>query len=286
MKYAFYPGCTQESTAEEFGLSGKAVCRELGIDLEEIADWNCCGASSGHFLNEGLTHALPGRNLAIAEKQGLDTAIFCAACYLRLRSTQFRAKSSPEFREKLAELIGMPYEAKYEVKHLLDIIVNDLGLEEVSKRVKKPLKGLKLAPYYGCYLVRPPKIVGFDDPENPTSMDRLLESLGAEVLDWGGKVDCCGGSLVLSRTDIVLKLTGELIEGAREVGAEAMVVACPMCHSNLDTRQSGKNRLPILYFTELMGLAFGLNEAMDWFKRHLVSPVPLLTSHSLDIVQL
>ncbi len=281
MKYAFYPGCTQESTAEEFGSSSKAVCQKLGIELKEIPDWNCCGASSGHFLNDELTHALPGRNLAIAEKQGLDTLVVCAACYLRLRSTQREAKESPEFRKRLAELIDMPYEAKYEVKHLLDVVVNDLGLEEVSNRVKKPLKGLKLAAYYGCYLVRPPKIVAFDDPENPTTMDRLLESLGAEVVDWGGKVDCCGGSLVLSRTEIVLKLTGDLIKGARDAGAEAMVVACPMCHSNLDTRQSGKDRLPILYFTELMGLAFGIPKTDSWFKKHLVSPFNLLKSHDL-----
>lgn len=165
MKYAFYPGCTQESTAEEFGLSSKAVCCKLGIELKEILDWNCCGASSGHFLNNELSHALPGRNLAIAEKEGLGTAVVCAACYRRLRSTQHEAKNSPEFRRKLAELIGMPYQAKYAVRHLLDIIVNDIGLEQVRKKVKKSLKGLKVAAYYGCYLVRPHEVVGFDDPE-------------------------------------------------------------------------------------------------------------------------
>jgi heterodisulfide reductase subunit B len=301
VKYAYYPGCTQESTAAEYGESSKAVCRELGIELEEIPDWNCCGASSGHFLDEDLSYALPGRNLAIAEKQGLDTLIICAACYLRLRSTQREAKNSPEFRKKLEDLIGMPYEAKYDVRHLLDVVVNELGLEEMKKKVKKPLKGLKVVAYYGCYLVRPPKIVAFDDPENPTTMDRLLESLGAEVLDWGGKIDCCGGSLPLTRPDIVAVRVGDLVSQAQEVGAEAIVVACPMCHSNLDTRQGtkktvsgaqpgieielgggpGGGKMPILYFTELMGLAFGIPKARSWFKKHLTNPIPVLEGHNL-----
>ena len=281
MKYAFYPGCTQESTAEEFGLSSKAVCRELGIELEEIPDWNCCGASSGHFMDEALADALPARNLAIAEQQGLDTAVVCAACYLRLRATRHKVAGSPEFGKQLADRIGMTYEAKYGVKHLLDIIVNDLGLEEVRKKVRKPLRGLRLVPYYGCYLVRPPDVVGFDDPENPTSMDRLLNAIGAEALDWGAKVDCCGGSLILSRDDIALKLLGGVIERAREVEADAIVVACPMCHANLDMRQKGPGPMPILYFTELIGLALGLSEAEGWFRKHLVNPLTLLKERKL-----
>lgn len=281
MKYAFFPGCTQESTAEEFGRSSTAVCSRLGIELDEIPDWNCCGASSGHFLDDELAHALSGRNLALAEKQGLDIAIVCAACYLRLRSTREKARESLEFRKNLFEKIGMPYEARYRVKHLLDIIVNDLGLEEVRKNIVKPLKGLRLAPYYGCYLVRPPKIVGFDDPENPVSMDRLIEALGAEPLDWGGKVDCCGGSLILSKEAIAMKMLGDVLEKAREVEAEAIVVACPMCHANLDMRQSGGSKIPILYFTELLGLALGIPGADVWFKKHLVSPLNVLKAHGL-----
>lgn len=281
MKYAFFPGCTQESTAEEFGRSSRAVCSSLGIELEEIPDWNCCGATSGHFLDDDLAHALPGRNLALAEKQGLDIAIVCAACYLRLRSTREKARESLEFRKSLSEKIGMSYEARYKVKHLLDIIVNDLGLEEVRGKISKPLKGLRLAPYYGCYLVRPPKVVGFDDPENPVSMDRLLAALGAEVLDWGGKVDCCGGSLILSREEIARKMLGDVLDKAREVEAEAIVVACPMCHANLDMRQGGRTKIPILYFTELLGLALEIPGADAWFKKHLVSPLNVLKAHGL-----
>ncbi len=281
MKYAYYPGCTQESTAEEFGLSSEAVCQALGIELEEIPDWNCCGASSGHFVDEELAHALPARNLAIAEKQGLDTAIVCAACYLRLRATRQKARESSEFRQKLADKTGLAYEARHDVKHLLDIIVNDLGLEEVKKKVTKPLKGLRLAPYYGCYLVRPPKVVGFDDPENPVAMDRLMEALGAQALDWGAKVDCCGGSLILSKEEVAMNLLGGVIEKAREVEADGIVVACPMCHANLDMRQSGPDKMPVLYFTELIGLALGISEAGAWFKKHMVSPIKLLQSRNL-----
>lgn len=281
MKYAFYPGCTQESTAEEFGLSSEAVCRALGIELEEIPDWNCCGASSGHFVDDELAHALPARNLAIAEKQGLDTAIVCAACYLRLRATRQKVRESSEFRKKIADKIGLAYEAKHDVKHLLDIIVNDLGLAQVKKKVTRPLKGLRLAPYYGCYLVRPPKVVGFDDPENPVTMDRLLEALGAQALDWGAKVDCCGGSLILSKEEVAMNLLGGVIEKAREVGADGIVVACPMCHANLDMRQSGSDKMPVLYFTELIGLALGIPEAGAWFKKHMVSPIKLLQARNL-----
>jgi heterodisulfide reductase subunit B len=270
VKYAFYPGCTQESTAEEFGLSSRAVCGELGIELEEIPDWNCCGASSGHF-----------RNLAIAEQMGLDTAVVCAACYLRLRATRHKVAGSPEFGKELSDRIGRPYEARYGVRHLLDIIVNDLGLEAVRNKVRKPLRDLRLVSYYGCYIVRPPDIVGFDDPENPTSMDRLLDALGAETLDWGAKVDCCGGSLILSRDDIALKLLGGVIERAREVEADAIVVACPMCHANLDMRQKGPDPMPVLYFTELIGLAMGIPGAEGWFRKHLVNPLNLLKGKKL-----
>jgi heterodisulfide reductase subunit B len=192
-------------------------------------------------------------------------------------------KEDSRQREELVKLIDMPYEARYNTRHLLDIIYNDIGLEKVKKRVTKPLRGLKLACYYGCYLVRPPKVVAFDDPENPNSMDMLLDSLGAEVRDWSGKVDCCGGSLSLSKKDIAKQLVGEISEMARQAGAQAIVTACPLCHSNLETRQdtSRQNRLPIFYFTELIGLAIGIAEARSWLKKHMISPLSLLASHGL-----
>jgi heterodisulfide reductase subunit B len=281
MKYAYYPGCSQEGGEEHFGKSTEAVCHALGIELQEIHDWTCCGASSGHFLNEELSYALPARNLAIAEKMGLDTVCVCAACYLRLRHTRHEVRHNPEFSKKLEGLLDMPYEGKYDVRHLLDIVVNKLGLDAVKAKVTKPLKGLKLACYYGCYLMRPPRIVAFDNPENPTAMDRLLEALGADARDWSAKVDCCGGSLMLTQSDAVHDLVGSIADQAREVDAEAIVTACPMCTMNLEAMQRGKDKLPIIYFTEIMGVAMGLPDTRKWFKKHLKNPSKVLAAHGL-----
>ena len=280
MKYAYYPGCSLESTAKAYDLSVRAVCQNLAVELEEIEDWNCCGASSGHCTNYRLSHALAGRNLALAEREGLDIAVACPACFLRLKSTRHEVRADARLKKELAELIDLPYEAKYDTKHLLDIICREVGMEEVGKRVEKPLAGLKLVSYYGCFLVRPPKVTQFDDPENPQSMDILMDALGAEVLDWSGKVDCCGGSISITKRDIGAKLVSEIADAARGVGAEAIVTACPLCQSNLESRQ-GSQALPTFYFSELIGLSFGMKEANTWFRRHLVSPVALLASHGL-----
>jgi len=281
MKYAYYPGCSQEGGEEHFGKSTEAVCHALGIELQEIHDWTCCGASSGHFMNEDLSVALPARNLAIAEKMGLDTMCVCAACYLRLRQARHDVRHNPELGRKVAGWLDAPYEGKYGVRHLLDVVVNDLGLDAVKAKVTHPLKGLKLVCYYGCYLMRPPEIVAFDDPENPTAMGRLLDALGADVRDWAAKVDCCGGSLMLTRSDAVHDLVGNIVDRARDVEAEAIVTACPMCTMNLEAMQTGKDKLPIIYFTELLGVAMGLPDTKKWFKKHLKSPAKVLAAHGL-----
>ncbi|MDP6448824.1 MAG: CoB--CoM heterodisulfide reductase iron-sulfur subunit B family protein, partial [Dehalococcoidales bacterium] len=192
VKYAYYPGCSLEATAGEYDRSVRTVCAHLGIELQELPDWSCCGASSGHSTNRQLAQALAGRNLALAERVGLDMAVACPACYLQMRSTCREVRDNSQNREELVRLIDMPYEARYDTRHLLDIIYNDIGLEELKKKVVRPLEALPLVSYYGCYLVRPPEVVGFDDSENPQSMDKLLAALGAEVKDWSGKVNCCG----------------------------------------------------------------------------------------------
>ena len=281
MKYAYYPGCSQEGGEEHFGKSTEAVCHALGIALQEIHEWTCCGASSGHFLNENLSLALPARNLAIAEKMGLDTICVCAACYLRLKQARREVRHDPEVRRKLEGWLEMPYEGKHDVRHLLDVVVNDLGLDAVKAKVIKPLKGIKLVCYYGCYLMRPPEIVAFDNPENPTTMDRLVEALGAEARDWSAKVDCCGGSLMLTQSDAVHHLVGSIADYARDAGAEAIVTARPMCTMNLEAMQQGKDKLPVIYFTELMGVAMGLPDTRKWFKKHLKSPAKVLAAHGL-----
>jgi heterodisulfide reductase subunit B2 len=280
LKFAYYPGCSLETTASEYNQSVLEVSKVLGIELKELPDWSCCGASSGHSSDYWLSHALAGRNLAIAEKMGLDIAVACPACYLRLNATRHEFKNEAKLREKLPSLINLPYEAGYQVRHILDIICNSVGLETVKEKVVRPLKGLKAVAYYGCYLVRPPDLTHFDDPEDPHSLDDLLKALGAEIPDWRGKVECCGGSQSFTGRDTVKHLVNDIIEAAREVEAEAIVTACPLCQANLETRQAGEKQLPVFYFTELMGLAFGL-PAGHWFLRHLISPASLLKKHKL-----
>ncbi|HEY93346.1 MAG TPA: heterodisulfide reductase subunit B [Dehalococcoidia bacterium] len=283
MKYAYYPGCSLESQlAKEFDLSTLAVSKVLGIELEELHDWNCCGASSGHSTNMALNHAIVGRNLALGEEQGLDIAAACPACYLRLKHTRHSALEDQDVKSNMIDAIDMPYEGRYDVKHILDIIVNDVGLDAIKEKVVKPLTGLQVVSYYGCVLVRPPDIVGFDDPENPQSMDILLSALGADVRDWSGKVECCGASLALTKRNIVIDLVEDLVTMARDVGADAMVAACPLCDMNVDGRQKlSSDAMPVFYFTELMGLAIGLSGTNKWWGKHIISPKRVLKSHNL-----
>ena len=282
IKYGYYPGCSLESTAKEYDLSMHVTAKLLDVELAELHDWNCCGASSGHCTNYELSLALPARNLAIAEKAGLNVAVACAACYLRFKQTNHDLKKNEALRKKVEELIEMPYKGNVEVKHLLEVFAREVGLDEVKKRVKKPLKGLKLAAYYGCYLVRPPDITQFDNPEQPMLMDNLLAAIGADPVDYTHKVECCGGSLLLGRIDIVQKLVNDICEAALDAGAEAIVTACPLCMANLDTRQP-KTKVPIIHFSELTGLALGAEPKQYniWLKKHINSPIPILKSKGL-----
>jgi heterodisulfide reductase subunit B len=283
LKYCYYPGCSLESMAKEYDQSVRASAEMLGVDLVELEDWNCCGASSGHCTNHELSVALPARNLARAEKEGHDVAVACAACFLRFRQTNHELRADRALLDQTVKVIDAPYAAETDVRHFVDIFAREVGLEEIKSRVKRPLDGLRVVSYYGCYLVRPPDVTQFDDPENPTIMDKLLEIIGAESLDWTHKIECCGGNLMLSRTDIVVKLVGDICDAARAAGAEAIVTACPLCEANLDTRQPEPGGMPIFYFSELLALALGTDSGTvsGWMKRHINSPVGVLKSHSL-----
>ncbi|MEW6726963.1 MAG: CoB--CoM heterodisulfide reductase iron-sulfur subunit B family protein [Bacillota bacterium] len=276
MKFAYYPGCSLHATAREYDLSTRAVCDRLGIELKELPDWNCCGATSAHSTNHFLSTALPARNLAIADEMGLEVAVPCAACYQRLRMAQNDLARDPVLREKMEAVTGRPYkEEGVRVKSLLELLAGQ-G-EALKSRVVRPLDGLKVACYYGCLLLRPPA-VSFDDPEHPSSMDGLLEICGAEPIDWGYKTECCGASLSLTDEDVVLKLTRDILAVALGAGAECLVVACPLCHSNLDGRQGHVNKkfgtgfqLPVLYFTQVLGLAMGARPEELGMNIHFVS---------------
>ena len=278
MKYAYYPGCSLHSTAKEYDDSTKAVCQELGIELEEIPDWSCCGASSAHATNHDLSMALPLRNLAKAEKMGLDVVIPCAACFNRLKSADAMAKDEPKRLKEISEKFGIDYKGTRQVLSLLNA-VDLLGEEAIKSHVKKELSGLKVACYYGCLLLRPPSIAGFDDAENPESLDKIMAEIGAEPVKWPYKHECCGASLLLSKSEIVVKLTHDILSMAKRAGADCIVTACPLCQANLDTRQSQveakygeKFDMPIFYFTQLLGMAFGVANSALGLKKLMVDP--------------
>jgi heterodisulfide reductase subunit B2 len=281
MNYAFYPGCSLHSTGLEYSLSTRAVFSHLGFGLTELPHWNCCGASSAHALNHDLSLALPARNLALAQSTGQDLVIPCAACFNRMKSTDHTLRTDPETRSEIEELVGFRFTGETSIRPVLAVFYEDYGTQAITEAIVHPLTGLKVVPYYGCLLVRPPEVVQFDDPENPHIMSDLLRAAGAQVKDWSYATDCCGGSLSLSRSDVVQNLVGRLVDRAREAGAEALVTACPLCQVNLEMRQLSQPKMPVFYFTELLGLALGVSETHKWWKKHLIDPRPLLQSAGL-----
>lgn len=282
MKVSYYPGCSLHSTGLEYDESTQEVCKILGIELEELSDWNCCGAGSAHCTDEVLSIELPVRNLVKAEEAGLDLVIPCAACFNRFKVAE------KHIREGKEPVIDTPYLGNVPVKHLLDFLGEEENLKLIKEKIEKPLNGLKVACYYGCLITRPPEITDAKHHENPQVMDDLLSLLGAETCSWSYKTDCCGGSLMLSRPDIVARLSGKIIQMAEEAGANCIATACPLCQANLDTKQGMISKdlerevhFPTFYFTELLGLALGYEKADKWFRRHVIDPRDLLKSHGL-----
>jgi heterodisulfide reductase subunit B len=296
-RYAFYPGCTLHSTGVEFGASTELVCHALDLEMLEIPDWNCCGASSAHSMDHTLFLALPARNLALAQQVDIDgpeaqmdLAIPCAACFSRLAAADLALQQDEAFRSQMEAVLDFQFQNRVRPRNLLDIFANDFSSQDLADKVVKPLEGLKVVSYYGCLLIRPPQYTRrWDDPEQPQSMDYVLKLMGAEPRPWSYGVDCCGGSLTLNRSDVVVHLVDKLVQAAHEAGADALVTACPMCMANVDGRQLYRGGpplprppkpdyepLPIFYFTELMALAYDL-PLKKVLGKHLVDPRPLLT---------
>ncbi|MEW6201391.1 MAG: CoB--CoM heterodisulfide reductase iron-sulfur subunit B family protein [bacterium] len=287
-RYSYYPGCSLLSSAAEYDHSTQAVFGALGVELSELPDWNCCGASSAHAVDHILALALPLRNLAIAEAMGADVAVPCAACFSRLKNAEYKFRNDDAVRRELREIVSEPYEGKITVRHSMDILLNDIGLEAIQKKIVHPLKGLKVVCYYGCLLVRPPKVTGADNPDNPVFMDTLLRALGADPINWNMKTECCGAGHALTRTDIVEQLVGKIVKMANIVGADAIVTACPMCHANLDMRQENsimnpEQGIPVFYFSELMAVAMGLKGAAVWLNKHIIPALPLLKKLEIPV---
>jgi len=284
MKYAYYPGCSLHSTAKEYDLSTKEVASALGIELVQIPDWICCGATPAHITMHLLSIALPVKNLLQAKKMdSCEVVTCCAACFSRLKIANEFMKRDPEHREKVEKIVGEPYRGEVKVRHFLDVLANVFGLKNLKEKIVKEIKGLKAACYYGCLLTRPKDVTGFDDLEEPHLMDDLMKTIGVEPVKWPYKTECCGASFSLTKTDIVLKLSCDILQMAEDEGAEAIVVACPLCQSNLDLRQGMINKkynknfnMPIFYFTQLVALSLGIEPEKLGLGKHIVSPMALL----------
>jgi len=275
MKFSYYPGCTLHSTGKEYGKSTEAVCQLLDIELVEIQDWNCCGASAAHSLNHDMGVQLSGRNILLAQRLKVDIVVPCSACYHNLKQANEELKADVYKQKELERIVGIQWTSNIQIRHLLDVIYHDVGVENINKMVKKPLHGLKVVPYYGCLITRPPYPNNFDSVEQPQSMDRILDACGCEVMKWSYKTDCCGAGLSLPHTDVVVNLVAKLVNQAQYAGAKCIVTACPMCQANLEMRQNG-TKMPVLYFTEVLGMAFGIKDVGMWLKKHLLNPVEIV----------
>lgn len=286
MKLGYYPGCSADGSGVEYGLSTRRSADIFGVDLVELEDWSCCGATSAHNTDKMLSLALPARNLAIAEQAGLTTILApCAACYNRHRSSEHAIQHADELKETIANLIDMPLQGNTSTISILEWLDGDIGIEKIRDRVTTPLKGMKAACYYGCLLVRPVEHTGYDDPEDPRSMDRVMEALGARAVDWSHKTECCGAAIATSRPEIGATMIYEIIRAARDAGAECLVTACPLCMLNLDMRQPAAAKkfqtsldMPVYYVTELLTIACGTNPNEVGIHRHFVEAQRYLQS--------
>ncbi len=287
MKFAYYPGCSLKGTAIEYNISTLAMAKALGIDLIEIPDWICCGATSAHSTDAELALTLPLQTILNSQKipGNLAISVSCAACYNRLRATNYKMRENAPFTEESRKVFDSDYKGEIKVYHLLDIIANQFGLEKLANMVTRQLKGLKVACYYGCLLTRPPEYAAFDDIEQPHIMDDIVKAVGAEPVDWQGKTDCCSASLALTRLDITEVLVNNLLDLASDYEPDCFLVACPLCHSNLDLRQTDVNsrfntnyNIPVLYFTQLIGLAMGIPAKELAIQKHLTNAMPLVES--------
>ncbi len=276
MKTGIYPGCSLTGSARDYNESVFALAEAFELDFAQVPDWNCCGATAAHNLNKELSLALPTRILALAEKNGLDEIIVpCAACYSRLVVTQSELKRNPELKNRISEVIEMEYRGTSGILNVIEWIDKYI-IPKLDGKVVKPFN-YKVACYYGCLLVRPNKVLNYDRAEDPQTMDIVMSRIGATPVGYPYKTECCGAGLSISRTDIVSKLSGKIIEDAEYRGADAIIVACPMCHSNLDMRRGDINKfwksefnIPVIFVTQAIGLAVGLPASRIGLKRHFV----------------
>lgn len=278
MEIGFYPGCSLKGTSSEYAQSTLALAKAFDINLKEITDWNCCGATAAHNLNHELSVALPARVLALAEKDGMSEIVVpCAACYNRLSVTQHELNKDEDLKKRVSEILQMPLSCNIQILNVMQFIDKYIA-DKIEEKVTKPFDH-KVVCYYGCLLVRPQEVLKFDRLEDPQSMDTLMTKIGATSMEWGYKTECCGAGFSVSRTDIVAKLSGRIVKDAIDRGAEAIIVACPMCQSNLDMRRPHidsylkiKTDIPAMYITQAIGLAVGLSREELGLKKLFIAP--------------
>lgn len=279
---AYYPGCSLHSSAKEFDRSARAVCETLDMRMVEPEGWVCCGSSAAHRADPSDALRLPLSNLKLMEQSGFaEVTMPCAACFNRHQAALYEIRHHPQKRQAMENALDYRFQDRVRVTTLVQAIDIHAGTTKVSERTIKPLNGLRVACYYGCLMTRPPVVTGVSHVENPTEMERLLEAAGAEVVDWSYKTTCCGAAHSLTKPEIVIHLSSKLIREAQKASADVVAVACPLCHTNLDARQFQmglEKPLPVLYFTQLLGLAFGLTPSQIGLEKNLADPFPLLRS--------
>ncbi|MFC2063856.1 CoB--CoM heterodisulfide reductase iron-sulfur subunit B family protein [Chloroflexota bacterium] len=280
--YAYYPGCSLESLGKNYHTSTTEVSSVLDLDLQELDDWNCCGATAYFPVDELLAYTLSARNLAIAEQMGLKDFIApCSACYKNSYSTNKYIKTDPDLAEHInfaLEADNLKVSGSLNVRHLIEVFIEDVGLEIIKQKVKKPLKDLKVAPYYGCQMIRPRK--GNENIENPSFFEELLSSIGAAPIDFQSKTRCCGGSLIITDRSAALDMVAKLLQDAEENEADVIATTCPMCNVNLEVYQHQVNRefgtnfaIPVVYFTQLLGIALGISARKIGVSKNLISTI-------------
>ena len=275
MKVGFYPGCSMKGGAREYQESVSALAKVFDIELVEIPDWNCCGATAAHNMSKELSLSLPARIMALAEREGItDIVVPCAACYNRLSVVKHELAADENLCSKVASIIDLKYNGTTEILNIIQFIDKYIA-DKLAEKVVKPFD-YKAACYYGCLLVRPHSILKFDRVEDPQSMDVLVKKAGGDAIDWAFKTECCGAGMSVSRTDTVARLSGNIMKDASDRQAELVVVACPMCHSNLDMRRPEINKflsekidIPVLYISQVLGLAVGLDAKTLGLNRHM-----------------
>ncbi|MEW6439998.1 MAG: CoB--CoM heterodisulfide reductase iron-sulfur subunit B family protein [bacterium] len=287
MRYAYYPGCSLKGTALDYHASTMALAGRLGIELAEMEDWVCCGASPIHQRNPVMAAGVSNLLLSLSSGISNQIAVLCAACYHNMKKAEEEMRRDGAHRNEIEKLTGIRFDPEVRTRHFLDILDRDLGAATLKEKVVRPLEGLRVACYYGCLLTRPP-IVAFDDPEVPSVMERVLAAAGAETVSWTHRQECCGASHAVPLTDSVLRLVNDILTSARDAGAEILACACPLCQANLDMRQAEVTRkygvvhdLPAVYFTQLLGIACGASGQETMIGKGIVSAEPLLRFKNL-----